>query len=131
MKVFPFLFFLLFVSCADTINIPCGELEEGMIEADVTKVKPWLDLLMADLHPMVSAEDPFGHRENLEIFIDQLNAQCNFNAVIECYACIETFPPQSHVQITLTSSNVIPTFRTLDIRTPADAVMKIVNIHPL
>ena len=85
--------------------------------------------LVTDLKPKVTANDRFGHKENLSILINRLNTQCtSINAELICYACIYTNPPQSEILVS-TDSIGVTIKRIMDISTPEDAVLSCVRIH--
>ncbi|MEO5906568.1 MAG: hypothetical protein ABIQ11_07570 [Saprospiraceae bacterium] len=131
MKIFPFsilILGLLIIACKDSIELPCQELREGLTETDEVAVAGILNNLLKDLPPVPTNDDLQGHRANLDLFVERLDDQCGFQADVECYACVETFPPISHVGINLDSSGV-NIRRTLDIRTPDEALMTVTGVH--
>lgn len=119
---------LLFAGCKDTVTYPCSDIREGVLNFDLEQAKPGIDQMLEDLAPVPDSTDNIGHEDNLDIFIDRLTSECDFDATIECYGCIETFPVLSHVLIGLDSSG-IQIQRALDILTPATGVMTLKNIH--
>jgi len=57
--------------------------------------------LASDLLPKPSDDDKWGQSENLDILIERLN-QCNcIVATKVCYACLESYPPQSVVKLVI------------------------------
>ena len=131
MKIVYFSFLLLgflLNSCKDNIELPCHELREGLAETDKEAVANILNDLLKDLPSVPTDDDVTGHRTNLDLFVERLNDQCGFEANVECYACVYTFPPISHVWINLDSSGV-NIRRILDIRTPEADLMTVTNVH--
>ena len=116
-------------SCEDDFErINCEALREALIVPDVEGASVQINALLEDLQPLPVSGDPYGHEANLELFVDRLHSNCSLQVEIECYACVETYPPQTHVNIRLDSAGT-DVIRTLDILTPADNVMKMLNIH--
>ena len=120
---------LLSASCKDTISYPCSDIREGLLNFDLDQAKPGIDQMLEDLTPLSDSTDNIGHEDNLDIFIERLTSDCDLDATIECYGCIETFPVLSHVLVVLDSSGM-QIQRALDILTPATGVMTLKNIHP-
>ncbi|HEY3386869.1 MAG TPA: hypothetical protein VGK46_10185 [Saprospiraceae bacterium] len=116
-------------SCEDDFaRIDCAELRAALIALDVEDASVHINALLEDLQPVPVSGDPYGHEINLELFVDRLQSNCSLQVELECYACIETYPPQSHVTISLDSSGTEVT-RTLDILTPKESEMTLHNIH--
>ena len=122
--------FLVFtIACEDTISYPCEEIREGLLNIDTAIAKDGINEILVDLVPVPTGNDPVGHEENLAVFVERLNESCDIEATIGCYACIETLPLLSHVEITLDSASV-QVHRSIDILTPEGTVMSLKNIHP-
>lgn len=100
------LFFLLLslVNCKDSNVNLCDDIREGLLELDLQLVKPNLESLLIDYSAEPTSEDPIGHEQNLNDFIAELNDECDLDATLVCYACIETFPLQSEIRIQLDST---------------------------
>lgn len=107
----------------------CDNLQLGIINTDSKIVCSEITKLLSDLHPDTSSADKFGHGENLNILVERINSSCdNVTAELLCYACIETLPPQSEVNLSTDSSGV-EIDRILDIRTSQDEVLSCVRLH--
>ena len=119
--------FVIFLSCKETVTFPCQDIREGLLMTDLELTKPGIDLMLQDMLPVSTGEDALGHEINLQEFVDRLNTNCDIEAVIECYACIKTFPLLSHVTVTIVSDSVQQ--RSLDILTPEGGAMSLKNIH--
>lgn len=119
---------LLLIGCKDSVELPCQELREGLAEVDELVVENILNDLLKDLAPNPINDDLTGHRINLDLFVERLDDQCGFEAYVECYACIETFPAISEVGINLDSSG-LSVRRILDIRTPDESLMTVTGVH--
>ena len=125
----------LAISCQDSIKpidgfkfTPCEILEENILILNNTPVTEVINLWLSGLQPLPTSGDPIGHSMNLISLVDRLKSECHFDAVVECYACIETLPVLSEVSILMDSSG-IEIKRVLDIRTPESTVMTLTNIH--
>ena len=85
---------------------------------------PNLDLMLENLKPMKTNTDPYGHEKNLQKFVDMLNECENMKAEIECYACMESYPPQSAVILLIDSqANLAPIQVRINLRTDPDGPM--------
>jgi hypothetical protein len=115
-------------SCQDELAGGCEEFTAGLLYMDVEKASDHINYWLEDLPPSPVSGDPIGHKINLDVFVDRLQSYCSVQVELGCYACIETYPPQSHVTIRLDSAGTEIT-RTLDIRTPSDTLMTLLNIH--
>lgn len=127
------LLFIVFILCmsftCDTDDYsPCEDIRKGLVQLDVALAKPAIDVMLDDLNPEPTTQDPIGHEENLSLFVELLNIQCSVEASIECYGCIETFPVLSHILVSIDSAG-ISVIRILDIKTPADSLMTLKEIH--
>lgn len=118
-------FFFLLLSCKQD-GETCESLSADLIEFKVSAVKDELDPWLGELLP--DQEDPDVHLQNLQSFIHRLENDCMLEGNIVCFACIETYPPQSEVSIMIDSSGH-QTHRILDVLTPSDSVMTIRDIH--
>jgi hypothetical protein len=119
-----------FSNCDKEENFTCVEFKDEVtsLDPDPVAATNYVNALLSPFFPSPTVEDPLGHEANLILFAENLEQHCAIEVIIECYACIETFPVQSHVLIRLDSAG-IEISRTLDIRTPADTVMTLQAIH--
>lgn len=119
-----------FSNCDETEDFTCVEFKDQVatLEPDPVQARNYINAMLARFSPNPTTEDPIGHNENLKLFAERLEEHCDVDALIECYACIETFPHQSHVLIRLDSAGMMIS-RTLDIRTPGDTLMTLLGIH--
>ncbi len=93
-------------------------------------VKSEINKLLTDLEPVKTDSDRIGHKQNLNLLIEQLNTQCdNITTELICYACIETNPPQSEILVA-TDSVGTEIHRVVDILTPDDDILYCLRIHP-
>ena len=106
----------------------CEILKTNLVIVNEPLVKEVVDQMLSVLAPAPTGDDPIGHMQNFNTFIDRLKNECHFDARNICYACIETFPVMSEVGIIVDSSG-IEVERVLDLRTPATGVMTLTNIH--
>lgn len=129
-----FLFFssLFWISCdkEDKIANPdCQTFAEALVFLKSDSIKEVIDILTVDLNPVIKEDDTWGQKENINLLIERLNAQCeNISVSLGCYACILTLPPQSEIIITADSAGV-EIKRVIDILTPKDDIPKYVNVH--
>ena len=76
-----------------------------------------------------TADDPQGHEANLEAIIMKLNEDCtNFTTILGCYACLESYPPQSVINFKLDSAGV-EVERVIRLLTPDDEVMTCLGVN--
>lgn len=127
-----FTILVIFISCSkdeEHESPDCVSFAEALVYFRTDSIKNVIDELTDDLHPEKKENDRWGHRENVDLLIDRLNAKCtNVTAVLWCYACIMTYPPQSEI-ILSTDSSGFEVKRVIDILTPDDDVLKYVNVH--
>ncbi|HCE56520.1 MAG TPA: hypothetical protein DER09_01685 [Prolixibacteraceae bacterium] len=123
---------LFLISCdkEDKIVKPdCETFAEALIFLKSDSIKEVIDILTVDLNPVIKEDDTWGQKENINLLIERLNAQCeNISASLGCYACILTLPPQSEIILTTDSAGV-EIKRVIDILTPKDVIPKYVNVH--
>lgn len=104
-------------------------LQTGIVNYNSEIVCTEITKLLLDLKSKPSADDKFGHAENLNKLIDRINSNCrNVAAELLCYACIYTLPPQSELKLSTDSSGV-EVARVLDISTPEDDILSCVRLH--
>jgi|GEM_PF-3331110 len=88
-----------------------------------------LNKYLSDLKPMRSNTDNLGHEHNLKIFVERLNSCNTISAEINCYACMESYPPQSSVSMKIaTSDNSMPILAKVNISTNPNDVMTVVSV---
>lgn len=115
---------LLFLSCSDR-DMTCQALSQALIDKDDEYITSELNPLLHWSFPEPSPTDMIGHLDNLEDFVDQMNAQCdNITFSLSCYGCVETYPVISEI---LAQVNGIE--RIIDIKTPEDDRLKVVGVH--
>ena len=85
--------------------------------------------MTADLEPSPTKDDRIGHRKNVDILINRINASCEqLSAEIICYACVLTLPAQTEIGVTVDSIG-FSWSRTIDIFTPEDNILSFAGIH--
>jgi hypothetical protein len=123
---------VIFISCSkyeEHESPDCVSFTEALVYFRTDSIKNVIDELTMDLHPEKKENDQWGHRDNVDLLIERLNAKCtNVTAVLWCYACIMTYPPQSEIVLS-TDSSGFEIKRVIDILTPDDDVLKYVNVH--
>ena len=129
-KIYSILVLSLFMltQCSDEKTFPSQDIRDGIINLDLQLGTPGINEMLEDLQPQPDTEDLIGHEDNLTTFIERLKENCDLDATLGCYGCIETFPALSHVDLTLDSAG-FTIHRSLDIVTPADTVMTLRDIH--
>ncbi len=101
----------------------------GIINFNKELVATEVNKLLADLNPKTTSYDPTGNRENISTLVNRINSKCeNISAELFCFACIETYPPQSEILLTADSIGVSVN-RTIDILTPSKEKLSFVGIH--
>ena len=127
-----FTILVIFISCnkdEEHESPNCVSFTEALVYFRTDSIKNVIDELTMDLHPEKNENDQWGHQENVDLLIERLNAKCaSITAVLRCYACIKTYPPQSEI-ILSTDSSGVEVKRVIDILTPDDDVLKYVNVH--
>jgi hypothetical protein len=112
----------------EVIEVNCGNLKTGLIIKDQEKIGIEMDKLTENLPPDPTKNDPIGHSENLTIITQSIHSCDGLEAEIFCYACVETYPPQSEITIQMNSSGT-KIERIIDISTPSDKILKFSGIH--
>jgi len=117
MKYLITLLFLSFLisSCEDGTGYT--DFCDDLIVIDVDNIQSYVDDILDDLPPFPVQGDLLGHEEN----------PC-LTASIDCYACIETFPPQSEIYVSIRDGGIVEE-RIIDIVTPDNRPMFFVGIH--
>jgi len=104
-------------------TISCGTLENGLIFGNEETIETEINELSKNYPPVPTADDEIGHKKNLDSIIVELNNQCqNFVAELGCYACVESYPPISVINLTLDSAG-IEVQRGIGLRTPKNDFM--------
>ena len=136
MKTKIFVLFLLpilfLISCENSTEPEPMDSEKfiaGIIDLNNDLVSEEINKILSDLTPRHTSNDGYGHKNNFTTLIDRINTQCeNVEAQLRCYACIETYPPQSEIEI-ITDSSGIQIRRVIDITTPADKRLFFNSVH--
>ena len=134
-KFATYIFLLIMLVACDkgiyhqTFTVNCTILRNGIISSDADAVISEINKLLYDLKPAVTAKDPYGHEQNIDILIKRINSYCaTIRARLVCYACIETNPPQSEIELTTSNENVI-VIRILDIWTSSEDILRCRTVH--
>jgi len=125
LSIFTYSIFFLLLSCKQEEE-NCETLRDDLIAFNLAEVKSELDIWLGELQP--DLEDPDIHFHNLKSFILRLESDCMLDASMVCFACIETYPPQTEIKIKLDSAGH-QIHRILDVLTPSDSVMTISSMH--
>lgn len=111
------------------LEVDCNRFSTGLLHYDTSQVRQELHKLTVDLTPAVTKSDPIGHRINLDLLVERINSQCpSMEAKLSCYACIFTFPAQSHLSISIDSSGTL-LHKIIDISTDKSANLSFVGLH--
>ena len=127
-------FFLSCETIDDPVNVDfssvdCGQLKTALVRFDNDLAATEIDKLTVDLLPLSSDQDSLGHEHNLVRLVNRIETLCNdLDAELDCYACMESLPPQSAIGIKADSSGT-PVCRILFIFTPRDGVLKFHRVH--
>ena len=85
-------------------GINCKLLWQGLVQLDNEKVKTEISKLLDDLTPKPSYFDNTGHLVNFGILISRIEQCNNILCELDCYCCLQTYPPISVVLIKTDSS---------------------------
>ena len=105
-----------------------SDLCDAVVHNDSQFVKEYIDDILWELPPIYDGYDPIGHLQNLEILVDELNRDHCADAIISCYACIPTFPPQSEINIIIDDGTYLEE-RNIIIATPWNGPMFFVGMY--
>ncbi len=96
------LIIIFLLSCSKEKESICHEeICEYILYENDSLIQEEIARLASDLLPKPSDDDKWGQSENLDILIERLN-QCNcIVATKVCYACLESYPPQSVVKLVI------------------------------
>ena len=91
-------------------------------------IKAEIEILTEDLDPSATNGDPTGQEANLNTLIDRINEKICSEASLSCYACLESFPPLSIIdlKVTLNGSEVE---KTMHLVTHEDAPLEFRSIN--
>ncbi|MGH1433018.1 MAG: hypothetical protein ACRBG0_01015 [Lewinella sp.] len=104
-------------------SISCLELEEDFIIMDRDAIKIVIDSLCQQYPPLSIEDDPLVHENNTTGLIEELNENCeNLTYMLRCYACLESYPPQSIIDVELDSVGIVIT-RFFRVRVPENDFM--------
>ena len=109
-------------------KIDCDTLVSGLLNYNNDKLAPEFNKITGNLEPNPNNIDQIGHQQNLQKVVDELNKCDLISSELLCYACIETYPPQSELLVSIDSSGQIVE-RIVDIRTPDDSIIRFVRVH--
>ncbi len=113
------------MACTTNYHTP---LCEAIIYNDVEYVRDKLDHIMDGLNPVYGNGDPIGHYDNLHIVTGELSRDDCLYASILCYACIESYPPQSEILIQIDDGEYLYE-KVIDIAMPLESEMYFVGMH--
>ena len=102
----------------------CDKLKTGIIDNNEQAVKTEIEKLTNDLKPQINGEDIIGHSLNFQKLIDRIGSDCpSITATFECYACMESHPPQSAMRLEFENggNSVVAIIHIL---TPGDDILR-------
>jgi len=122
--------YMIFEPYCNVNTADCDNLISGLLEENNELIQPEIDDLCSDLDPNPWIfEDPTGHSTNLVTLVNRINGSCPaLTAEIICYACIETWPAMSELNVTFNSSGTTVT-KVLDILTPNEDILSYAGVH--
>jgi hypothetical protein len=129
-----FIFYLLTILCCDKEDsltqsgINCKLLKQGLIQLDNELVKAEISKVLIDLTPKPSYFDSTGHLLNFGILFSRIEQCDNISCDLDCYCCLQTYPPISTILIK-TDSSGIKISRTLYILTPSTDTLKFSTVQ--
>ena len=101
---------------------------DAIVHDESQFVKQYIDDILWDLPPIYDGYDPIGHLLNLETLVAELNRDRCVDAVINCYACVGTIPPQSELHVIIDDGTYFAE-RIIIIATPWDGPMYFVGMY--
>jgi len=125
-----FLFIIFLSACKKTEVIDsCYVLLPALDQLDSEEMKSLWDTHTIDLFPVSTMDDAVGHEENFEKLISRMRADCDqLEISMFCYACIETLPLKTELEIVYTINGAMDTVY-LDVDTPEDSILLLGNLH--
>jgi len=90
--------------CPDVTSI-CDAIPIDDKAVDMATVEAAINKLASDLAPVPTSADPIGQEANLDMLIQRLDDCDCMKATFGCYACMESFPAQSRIDIVVEKEN--------------------------
>lgn len=88
-------------------SINCTEFKQNFLDNDKEAIRIIIDSLCQKYPPIPTQDDDLGHKENTIKIIEELNETCSDLAFVQkCYACLESYPPQSSIEVKLDSVGI-------------------------
>ncbi|MGD2033461.1 MAG: hypothetical protein PVF73_00280 [Bacteroidales bacterium] len=125
-KIFVYTLLLLLLACEkEKVGVlDCNSFREGLLQENNETVRSEIEKLTPDLQPFPTPEDAIGHMTNVQTLTERINSNCgDFTASVLCYACIETYPPLSLIEIEFVSDGE-PVSVTISIVTSENDVLR-------
>jgi len=110
----------LFIACENNENptTHCTDFKVGIINDNKNLVSGAIDDWCSDLMP----DSVLGHEENLNTLVQRIEDECDVTISIYCYACMESYPPQSRIVVNFVQFNV-PYSKSINIFKSYDDVL--------
>lgn len=112
----------------NTNNENCFDLLQAIKENDIEVVKREINKMAIAFVPAITATDPHGHQQNITKLANKINEQCGISAVVFCYACIQTLPEQSEIEISFMHNGIL-VHKKVDITTNINNRLVCINMH--
>jgi len=91
----------------DQTGINCVEFKQNFLDYDKEAIRIIIDSLCQNYPPIPTQDDDLGHKENTVKLIEELNETCSDLVFVQkCYACLESYPPQSSIEVQLDSVGI-------------------------
>ena len=116
---------LILVSCDLDFH---SDLCEAISYNDDHFVRDHIDDILDNMPPLPEFDDPLGHFYNLESLAIEISKDRCADAVIVCYACIETFPPQSELHVIIDDGRYYVE-KYIIIATPPESEMYFIGMY--
>jgi hypothetical protein len=132
--VFSIVIFITQTSCDSEDNndliqkVDCNELLSGLLAYDNEKIKKEFDKITSEFNPTPDTDDQIGHKDNFQELNTQLSKCDLISSELLCYACIETYPAQTEILISIDSSGRTVK-RIVDVLTPDDNSLSFHRVH--
>lgn len=108
----------------DSSSLQCQEFKQALYENNVASVRDQITIAINNLSNNAHT------KQNLDALVAALSNMCGITVQVVCFACIDTLPEQSEIQMTFTiGGNTVQ--KTIDISatTVSNTKMRFVNMH--
>ncbi|MBD0331498.1 MAG: hypothetical protein ICV66_02475 [Chitinophagaceae bacterium] len=112
-------FYMVPACSKDLSSRNCEELKNAIIENNNDKVK-------SEVQKICSAW--VYSQQNLNFLADTISSQCDINAIVLCFECIDTLPPITELKLSFTVSGALKS-KMIDVSYTSGNEIKVVAVH--